>query len=313
MIKNDLFCYLKILNNRTVLIGIQTSFSSSDLELISGIKTATIRMWERRYNLFSPDIKNRNIRAYSMEDLKKILNIAYLNRNGVKISKLAAMDERTIKSMVQDIGGGEEIPEKAKLQLKLAMYSFDADLFFKTFRDLRKENEFDWICENCFMPFLHFIGLLWQTDALRPSHEHFMSNLIVQQILLETYKLKAVQASEKVYVLCLWEQEIHEIGLLYLQYKLRKRGFKVVYLGRSLAVEDVLYVYQQFPCAVVVQHFTITPNTKDFNNYVEDLFRDKGTNLRAWFLGRIDLKSLRNKPLGLRVAESIPEFLELLP
>lgn len=271
---------------------------------------ATIRMWERRYRLFNPLKQGRNIRLYGMEDLKKLLNIAFLTRSGLKISKVAAMDAVAIHAMVLDVGGNEAIPEKVRMEFKLAMYSFDADFFYKTYRDLRKEQDFDWISENCFLPFLQFIGLLWQTNALRPAHEHFMSNLMVQQILLETAKLKSVHKSKCTYVLCLWEQEIHEIGLLYLQYKLKKAAYKVLYLGRSLEVSDILYALKQVESPVLVNHFTITPGADELDAYAASLSELDKEDLKICFVGRIPLSYQEKMANSVQISHSIPDFLK---
>lgn len=66
---------------------IKDSFSIKDLENLSGIKAHTIRIWEKRYNLLTPDRTDTNIRTYSIKSLQKLLNISLLYENGYKISK----------------------------------------------------------------------------------------------------------------------------------------------------------------------------------------------------------------------------------
>ena len=66
-------------------------YSIKGIEKISGIKAHTIRMWERRYGLVIPKRTDTNIRFYSDENLKDILNISILNQNGLKISKIAKL------------------------------------------------------------------------------------------------------------------------------------------------------------------------------------------------------------------------------
>ncbi len=68
-------------------------FSIKDLENFSGIKAHTIRIWEKRYKVLEPDRTDSNIRTYNETELKKILNVAYLNRNGLKISRIARLGE----------------------------------------------------------------------------------------------------------------------------------------------------------------------------------------------------------------------------
>ena len=66
-------------------------FSIRDLEQFSGVKAHTIRMWEKRYDLLSPERTDTNIRTYGIDELKTILTVAYLNRHGHKISRIAAL------------------------------------------------------------------------------------------------------------------------------------------------------------------------------------------------------------------------------
>ena len=53
------------------------TYSIADLEKLSGIKSHTIRIWEKRYNIVSPERTDTNIRAYNDDQLKKILNISF--------------------------------------------------------------------------------------------------------------------------------------------------------------------------------------------------------------------------------------------
>ena len=78
-------------------------FSIKDLENFSGIKAHTIRIWEKRYKILEPDRTDSNIRTYSEAELKKILNVAYLNRNGLKISKIAKLDEDELTQQVMTV------------------------------------------------------------------------------------------------------------------------------------------------------------------------------------------------------------------
>jgi DNA-binding transcriptional MerR regulator len=80
-------------------------FSIKDLENFSGIKAHTIRIWEKRYKILEPDRTDSNIRTYSESELKKILNVAYLNRNGLKISKIAKLDEDELTQQVMTVSG----------------------------------------------------------------------------------------------------------------------------------------------------------------------------------------------------------------
>ena len=85
------------------------NYSIADLEKLSGIKSHTIRIWEKRYGVITPDRTDTNIRTYCDGDLKKLLNIALLNNHGLKISKISKLNEDdlqgTRKASIQERAG----------------------------------------------------------------------------------------------------------------------------------------------------------------------------------------------------------------
>ena len=80
-----------------------STYSIKDLEQLSGIKAHTLRIWEQRYNLLQPKRTDTNIRFYDDDDLKLILNVALLNDNGVKISKIASMSANELREEVMKL------------------------------------------------------------------------------------------------------------------------------------------------------------------------------------------------------------------
>ena len=161
---------------------IKNSFSIKNLENISGIKAHTIRIWEKRYNLLSPERTNTNIRKYSLDSLRKLLNITLLYNNGIKISKIAKLSETEIPVLVSDLSLKSKSEQTSINALKLSMVNFDSLLFDLTFNELIKVKDFEFVYMKIFVPLMAELGILWQTGAISPSHEHFITNLIKQKI-----------------------------------------------------------------------------------------------------------------------------------
>ena len=221
--------------------NVKTSFSIRDMENLSGIKAHTIRIWEKRYNLFSPERTDTNIRTYSLESLQKLLNVTLLYNNGYKISKIAKLGEDNIPVLVNEIIAEKSEKSHALNSFKLAMLNFDQALFLNTYNELTEDKTFTQIFNDVFLPLLNELGLLWQTNTISPAHEHFISNLIKQKIYIHTEQLQfeAPTKKDEVYVLFLPENEIHELGLLYVNYQLALNGYKTVYLGQTMPVESL--------------------------------------------------------------------------
>ena len=107
-------------------------FSIKDLENISGVKAHTIRIWEKRYNLLQPKRSKTNIRHYDLNNLQKLLNISFLNNNGFKISKIAALDESQLAPKTRELAFMGKSDSQAVVAFKLAMLNFDQSLFYKS-------------------------------------------------------------------------------------------------------------------------------------------------------------------------------------
>lgn len=153
--------------------NVKSKFSIKDLENLTGIKAHTIRIWEKRYNLLSPNRTDTNIRFYELADFQKLLNVSYLNNNGYKISKIATLEGNKIPELVRQIAAKSNLNSHAINSFKLSMLNFDQVLFYKTYERLEKEKSFRDIFYTIFIPLLTELGLLWQTDTITPAHEHF--------------------------------------------------------------------------------------------------------------------------------------------
>ena len=251
---------------------IKNNFSIKDLENITGVKAHTIRIWEKRYDLLSPERSETNIRYYSNKNLQKLLNIVLLNNNNYKISKISEMKDDEISFMARELVLDRAINEEAINSLKLAMFQFDKTLFNNIYNRLLLKKTFKEIFKEIFTPFLEHVGLLWQTETILPAHEHFVSNLISQKVQVNTEKLKYTTIiSDTTYVLFLPENEIHELGLLYLNYELVLRGYKTIYLGQSLPIDNLNYFFGIGKNVCFITSMTIKPYDDKITDYFNEL------------------------------------------
>jgi MerR family transcriptional regulator, light-induced transcriptional regulator len=248
------------------------SYSIKDLEKLSGIKAHTIRIWEKRYGLVEPKRTETNIRFYDDEDLKKILNTALLNRNGVKISQIAQLDKKEISIKVSALAGNFRANENIIDNLVIAMIELDEYKFEKILSNTIIQKGFEESILNAIYPFFEKIGILWQTGAINPAQEHFMSNLIRQKLIvaIDGIAHKDIPNSKR-FVLFLPEAELHEIGLLFYYYLIKKRGHQVVYLGQSVPFNDIISVTQTKKCDYLFTSFSSTITGIDIVEYLKNL------------------------------------------
>ncbi len=270
--------------------NVKKSFSIRDLENLSGIKAHTIRIWEKRYDLLSPERTTTNIRTYSLESLQKLLNITLLYNNGYKISKISKIPENEIPLVVREIVARSSVQNHALNAFKLSMINFDISLFQNTYNTLLAEKSFREIFWDVFIPLLNELGLLWQTDTISPAHEHFITNLIKQKIYTSTEKLQVIEPTkkDKVFVLFLPENEIHEIGLLFINYEIILRGYKTIYLGQTMPLESLTDLKNYYENIHFVSYFTVVPTKDKMESYIVDFTKYLGDNGKSslWVLGR---------------------------
>lgn len=293
--------------------NVKKSFSIRDLENLSGIKAHTIRIWEKRYDLLSPERTTTNIRTYSLESLQKLLNITLLYNNGYKISKISKIPENEIALVVREIVAKNSVQNHALNAFKLSMINFDITLFQNTYNTLLAEKSFREIFWDVFIPLLNELGLLWQTDTISPAHEHFITNLIKQKIYTSTEKLQLMEPSkkDKVFVLFLPENEIHEIGLLFINYEIILRGYKTIYLGQTMPIENLTDLKNYYQNLHFVSYFTVVPTKDKLSNYIRDFGNTLAENGKSslWVLGRqIQHLNKEKLPPYIRTFESVEEL-----
>ena len=264
---------------------IKSTFSIKDLENFSGVKAHTIRIWEKRYSLLSPERTDTNIRYYSLESLKKLLNISLLNAEGVKISKIANYDDETFQKALSQSIYKKVHKNQFSNQLKIAMLNFDVVLFEEAYSQIAKVLSFSEIFKNYFIPFLSDIGLLWQSGSINPTHEHFISNIIKQKILINTYHLhtKAAEKHDKLFILFLPDNEIHDLGLTYLQYEILKAGYKSIMLGASVPIDSLKPFINEEQEVIFISYFTVEPEIKNIPGYFQEFSNELLFNNKAKF------------------------------
>ena len=215
-------------------------YSISDLEKISGIKSHTLRMWEQRYNILQPKRTSTNIRYYGDEDLRLILNIAFLNRNGYKISKIAAMTGQDIMDKVSDLSSVRFGLDAELDVITLAVIEMDEYKFSRILDNHIKQLGFEKTMINIVYPFLEKLSLLWFSGAIKPVQENFI-NLIIRNKLIASIEVLPLNPSRaaKKFMLYLPKGEQKELSLLFMQYIVKSRGHRVMNLGHDRSIEDL--------------------------------------------------------------------------
>jgi DNA-binding transcriptional MerR regulator len=244
-------------------------FSISDIEGLIGIKAHTIRAWETRYNLVPPKRTRTNIRYYNEEDLKALLNIVTLNENGYKISRIANMSSKQIADLVTQLKTDWSNNTVQMLNLSNATLVYDEEEFSNILSGCIDETGLINTMDVVLFPFMKRVGMLWQTGTIDPSHEHFASNLIRDRLIVEIDKLKKpLVKAPKRFLLFLPEAEMHETGLLFARYLLKKCGHETLYLGSEIPYTDLKKVVEAYKPDFAFMVLTSLNLGKDVNKII---------------------------------------------
>jgi DNA-binding transcriptional MerR regulator len=221
------------------------TYSIKELENYSGTKAHTIRIWEQRYNLLTPQRTDTGIRFYNDADLKKILSTSVLLKSGFKISKIAKLDEEELKVELSKIDGTEDLQSNTKIELHISnLLSAGLD-----FDEIKMNSEFSKLNErfdtysmfiSIVYPLLNRIGVMWSKNDIDPLQEHFISNSIKKQLNIATDKLPNPENTVDEIVLFLPESETHDIGLLFANYILKQANIKTIYLGQQVPTTSLI-------------------------------------------------------------------------
>ena len=295
---------------------VKNSFTIKNLEHLSGIKAHTIRIWEKRYNLFEPERTDTNIRMYDLENLQKLLNVTLLYNNGYKISKIARLSPQEVAENVHNVTINKSADDWSIGLFKLAMINFDQRLFTKTFNELLEQFSFREIFKNVFVPLMNELGVLWQTNSISPSHEHFITSLVKQKIhsMCEELQLQDNKRKDRRFVLYLPDNEIHELGLLYLQYEVLNNGFKCVFLGQSVPLESLKNLVDIGEPITFLSYFTVEPGQDKINNYLNTFSSEIIENIDCdlWVLG-YQVQFIKEEiPNKIRTFNSIDDVIKML-
>jgi DNA-binding transcriptional MerR regulator len=272
---------------------IKDTFTIQDFEILTGIKAHTIRIWEKRYNILTPSRINRNVRVYSLSELQKILNISLLYKNNYKISKIAKLSDDLLSEEAKTVALSDFSNNYEINSLLLCMFTFDENLFQNIYLKLLKKDSFIEIFSKTYIPLLNHLGLLWQTNSIKPAHEHFISNLIYQKIALNTAALPNIETTkEPVNVLFLPFGEIHDLGLFFLNYYLKLKGERTVYLGKSIPFDNLFYVNSQIKRITWITYFMLDTSTEE----------------KTMFLGNVEKLITNNKNTSVIVGNIWDDF-----
>jgi DNA-binding transcriptional MerR regulator len=290
------------------------NYSIRDLEKLSGIKAHTIRIWEQRYHIIEPKRSTTNIRFYNDEDLQYVLSVAFLNRNGLRISKISKMSRVEISKKVASISQ-DTLENSNQLQaMTMAMIELNEEKFEHTLKSAIEKEGFDQVLNGIILPFLEKLSLLWLTGSISAANEQFINHLIRQKIAVYCESLPLPEPEKEALrpKAILFEPfaDEQELMLTLVNYLFRSKGCKTMYLGKGINLKNLSAAYSVFKpnCLyVMLSEGNAKNNPQDFLNKLGQEYPD----LQIIVNSKAVLKT-HLLPDNVVVLENFNEFLEFL-
>lgn len=294
-----------------IVSNTMNAFTIKDIENLSGVKAHTIRIWEQRYNFLKPRRSDTNIRYYSNEELKTILNIALLNKYGFKISHIDKMDYSEINQKLISLSHHYARQEWIINQLISFMVDLDIDLFEELLEEHIETKGIEETINEIIFPFLEKIGILWLTNNINPAQEHLATNVIRQKLLVGIENTVSQIKSEKVALLFLPEGEYHELGLLYVYYLLKNRGVKVLYLGADVPLSDVHFIVKAKNPDYLYTHLTSLAPNFNMERFLNNIY-SKISEVPVVISGTFTWNYKKDIPANIQLKKSLSEVKEYI-
>lgn len=254
-------------------------YTIKELEKLSGIKAHTIRMWEKRYGILLPERTETNIRYYKSDDLKKLMNLSFLNKNGFKISYLSELSDEDLKQKIISLTYKSTDAERQIEALVVATMELDSLKFEKLLTALYINRGFEDTYDKIIVPFLTKIYFLWQTESIDSAHKYFAENIIRQKVIVAIDSiLPGYNPNKKCFLLLLPEHENNEISLLYAYYKLKQLNHKAIYFGGFFCIKNMPQIDKINEADFILTTFSSTYPSEQIPLFIEkllSLFRDK--------------------------------------
>lgn len=263
------------------------TYTMAQVETLTGIKSHTLRIWERRYSFLKPNRTETNIRFYTDADIRKLLNISILINNGYRVSKIDKMKEDEVHEVVVHLNSRSSAKFDDDLnRLVYAMIEMNEESFNHIFKRHVTRNGLLSTVIDLLYPFLDHVGVLWTTNRAIPAQEHFISSLIRQKIIAAIDMIPPPKEDAKSVILFLPENESHEIALLLANYIARDLGFKVYYLGQNVPMENIIEVNEIANACLFLTMF-VAPITDSFKTEFTELF--KNLSIPLYIAGNFDM------------------------
>lgn len=214
----------------------------------SGLSPQLIRTWEKRYGAVEPQRSSTNRRLYSESDLEKLILLKRATAMGLAISTIAQLtiadlyelvDKRVISEVMNDLDRSKNDTAEYHLSNCInAIKYYDYAGFESSLLNASSSLGQQTLIEKVIYPLLNRTGDFWMNGEFQIAQEHMVST-IVRSILGSMLVSGKINIEGQTVLVTTPNRQKHELGALMSAVTAMTLGWKVVYLGPDLPVEEI--------------------------------------------------------------------------
>ncbi len=241
-------------------------FNTRAVSQQTGIAAPTLRAWERRYMILSPQRAQNDYRLYSERDIAIIRWLKAHVDEGMSISQAIALfrhleEEQNQLYQHNSVTQGNTSPATYDLHfvqkhLLEAFTRLDEDTASRLMASILAIYPLEQVCRELVTPTLWEIGRLWEQGLISVSIEHFASAFF-HGLLTNLLHVTPTNNTNPLVITCCAPGEVHELAPLMISLLLRRAGLRVAYLGRSIETAGLLQTARQLSPALICVSVTL--------------------------------------------------------
>lgn len=217
------------------------SYRIQRVSQITGIAPATLRAWERRYRLVDPERTAKGYRLYTETDVARLRRVKELVDEGLKIGEAVEVVRRTIPALLPPDADAEGPLEGLRTELRNALLALDRPAALRTYDRLAHVSPVRRV-DEVLLPLMAELGELWAAQHASIAQEHFASAFVRERMVLMREQVEAEGGGGPLAVCAGVPGDRHEFGLMATTLHLLARGWRVVYLGLEMPLDDLAWV-----------------------------------------------------------------------
>jgi len=215
-----------------------------------GISPELLRAWEQRYGLLQPTRTAGGFRLYSAADEARVQRMQRLVSGGLAAAQAARLILSRDELAPQATPPSATILDDAAGNLVASLDRLDEQAANIALDRLLSAYTVEMVLQDVVLPYLHGLGERWAAGEVSVAQEHFASNLLRGRLLGLAQGWGQGQGPGAILACLPGEQ--HELGLLVFGVALRRRGWRITYLGTNSPIDAVADIARSLAPAVVV-------------------------------------------------------------